>query len=67
MLVVDCLCLGIFFGECFGLLGVNGVGKMFMFCMVMGDILVSRGEVVLVGYSVVWEFSVVYFSMGYCF
>lgn len=53
MLVVDCLCLGIFFGECFGLLGVNGVGKMFMFCMVIGDILVSGGEVVLVGYSVV--------------
>lgn len=43
--VVDRICVGIFFGECFGFLGVNGVGKLLMFKMLIGDIIVIRGDV----------------------
>lgn len=36
--------------QCFGLLGVNGAGKMSTFHMVTGDTVPSGGEVVLAGH-----------------
>lgn len=55
ILVVDCLCLGVCFGECFGFLGVNGVGKISIFKMLIGDESMMGGEVFVNGYSVLKE------------
>ncbi|EPQ08064.1 ATP-binding cassette sub-family A member 7 [Myotis brandtii] len=63
---VDRLCLGIPPGECFGLLGVNGAGKTTTFRMVTGDILPSRGEVILAGHSVTQEPAAALCRTGYC-
>ncbi|XP_070271735.1 phospholipid-transporting ATPase ABCA7 isoform X4 [Myotis yumanensis] len=63
---VDRLCLGIPPGECFGLLGVNGAGKTTTFRMVTGDILPSRGEVILAGHSVTQEPATALCRTGYC-
>lgn len=49
-MVFEVLVMYVFLFQCFGLLGVNGVGKISIFKMLMGDIFVILGEVFVDGY-----------------
>lgn len=62
LLAVDNLCLTIQKGECFGLLGVNGAGKTTTFKMLVGEIVMERGEVFVDGQKWGQNNS----SIGYC-
>lgn len=57
---MDRLCVGVCFGECFGFLGVNGVGKIIIFKMFIGDIMVILGDVIVVGKSILINIFEVY-------
>lgn len=46
-------------GECFGLLGVNGAGKTTTFKMLVGEIVMERGEVFVDGQK--WGRNFIYF------
>ncbi|XP_071439608.1 phospholipid-transporting ATPase ABCA1-like isoform X2 [Hetaerina americana] len=49
---VDQLCMGVRWGECFGLLGLNGAGKTTTFKMLTGDTHPTRGNAYVCGRSI---------------
>jgi len=51
MTAVNLLCLNIKHHECFGLLGVNGAGKITTFKMMTGDELITSGGIWIKGKS----------------
>jgi ATP-binding cassette subfamily A (ABC1) protein 2 len=65
-LAVNRLCLDIFKGECFGLLGVNGAGKSTTFKMLTGDIDISSGDAIINQFSVRTDKIKAQQHIGYC-
>ncbi|XP_072140638.1 phospholipid-transporting ATPase ABCA3-like [Dermacentor andersoni] len=53
-------------GECFGLLGVNGVGKTTTFRVLTSDILPHDGDALISGFSVVNDTHMYRRYVGYC-
>ncbi|KAL1475762.1 hypothetical protein MTO96_037045, partial [Rhipicephalus appendiculatus] len=53
-------------GECFGLLGVNGVGKTTTFRVLTGDILPHYGDATVAGFSIVHQKQHCQRYLGYC-
>ncbi|KAG8212763.1 hypothetical protein J437_LFUL019720 [Ladona fulva] len=49
---VDNLCVGVRWGECFGLLGLNGAGKTTTFKMLTGDTVPTSGDAYVCGRSI---------------
>lgn len=43
LVVVDNLFFGVFLNECFGFLGINGVGKIIVICMLIGEEVIIFG------------------------
>lgn len=52
--------------ECFGLLGVNGAGKTTTFQMMIGETLISAGDVLINGFSIKSNMNVFHKKIGYC-
>lgn len=52
--------------ECFGMLGMNGAGKTTAFQMMIGDVLISYGDVYMKGLSVRSDKLKCYKKIGYC-
>ncbi|XP_022109857.1 ATP-binding cassette sub-family A member 1-like [Acanthaster planci] len=63
---VDRMCVGIPYGECFGLLGVNGAGKTTTFKMLTGDTQVTSGSAYVKGFSILKDMKRVRQNIGYC-
>ncbi|XP_038055942.1 retinal-specific phospholipid-transporting ATPase ABCA4-like [Patiria miniata] len=63
---VNRICVGIPYGECFGLLGVNGAGKTTTFKMLTGDTQVTSGSAYVKGYSILKDMRKVRHNIGYC-
>lgn len=53
-------------GECFGLLGVNGVGKTTMFRILTGQLLPHEGDALISGFSLVQSPRLFLRYIGYC-
>lgn len=49
---MDSLSFGVFMNECFGFLGINGVGKIIIFCMLIGDEIMIFGIVLVEGFDI---------------
>lgn len=52
--------------ECFGMLGVNGAGKTTALKMMIGDLLISGGDVNIKGQSIKSNANEIYKSIAYC-
>lgn len=57
---------GIDVGTCFGLLGINGAGKTTTFSMLTGEVLPTKGQLVVDGHDVVQEPEKIKRLVGYC-
>ena len=57
---------GLDYGECFGLLGVNGAGKSTTFKSLTGEITPSGGNITIQGYDIQKEFTSARMLIGYC-
>ena len=57
---------GLDYGECFGLLGVNGAGKSTTFKSLTREITPTTGEITIQGLDVQTEFSEARNLIGYC-
>ena len=55
-----------FRAECFGLLGTNGAGKTTIFKMLIGDEVLSDGEVYVCGQRLKYHISNAIGNIGYC-
>ncbi|KAH9371289.1 hypothetical protein HPB48_022527 [Haemaphysalis longicornis] len=53
-------------GECFGLLGVNGVGKTTTFRVLTGELLPHEGDAYISGFSLVRDTAKFRRNIGYC-
>ncbi|XP_077497523.1 ATP-binding cassette sub-family A member 7-like [Amblyomma americanum] len=53
-------------GECFGLLGVNGVGKTTTFRILTGQLLPHEGDAYVAGFSLIWNTAQSQRYVGYC-
>ena len=49
---IDGITVGVPAGQCFGLLGANGAGKTTTLRLIAGDLLASRGTVLINGHDV---------------
>lgn len=67
-LAVDGISFGVNYGECFGLLGVNGAGKSTTFKSLTGDIVPQSGEISIGGNNVLSSsgFAKARQMIGYC-
>ena len=65
-LAVNQICLGISYGECFGLLGVNGAGKTTTFEMLAGNLRCSSGTAFVAGFDIRKNLRKVRQIVGYC-
>ena len=65
-LAVSQVCLGIPYGECFGLLGVNGAGKTTTFEMLAGNIRCTGGTALVAGFDIRKNLRKVRQNVGYC-
>ena len=65
-LAVNQICLGIAYGECFGLLGVNGAGKTTTFEMLAGNLRCTSGTALLAGFDIRKNLRKVRQNVGYC-
>lgn len=63
---VSKLSVGIPYGQCFGLLGVNGAGKTTSFKMLTGDVKPTFGNAYVGGESVTEDIRKVQQQVGYC-
>ena len=52
-IAVQNISIGVDYGECFALLGVNGAGKSTIFKSLTRDVIPTRGEISIAGYDVV--------------
>ena len=50
---VQNISIGVDYGECFALLGVNGAGKSTIFKSLTRDVIPTSGEISIAGYDVV--------------
>lgn len=53
-------------GECFGLVGNNGAGKSSIFKMLMGETIISSGEIFTRGLNHKFQLKQIYKMIGYC-
>ena len=65
-LAVNQICLGISYGDCFGLLGVNGAGKTTTFEILAGNLRCSSGTASVGGFDIRKKLSKVRQMVGYC-
>ena len=65
-LAVRDLCLRVYAGECFGLLGVNGAGKSTTFGMLTGAVSPSSGDARLSGLSILSDQDALRQLVGFC-
>lgn len=63
---VEGVSFGLDYGECFGLLGVNGAGKSTTFKSLTGDITPTTGEINIQGFNIQKEFTSARKLIGYC-
>ena len=63
---VDDLCLKVFNGEVFGLLGVNGAGKTSTFKMLTGDETISKGKIFINSINAAKHLGRTRKFVGYC-
>lgn len=66
MRAVKGVSFGLDYGECFGLLGVNGAGKSTTFKSLTGDIVPTTGEITIQGLDVLKQFKDARKLIGYC-
>ncbi len=57
---------GVHYGECFGLLGVNGAGKTTVFKMITGEEFPSEGNIFGFGTTTIQNPKVFFSNIGYC-
>lgn len=55
LVTVDHLCVGVLEQECFGLLGQKGAGKTTTLKMLTGDVMVSGGNALICGHSIIQD------------
>ncbi|XP_070203248.1 phospholipid-transporting ATPase ABCA3-like [Littorina saxatilis] len=63
---VERLCVGVAEKECFGLLGQSGAGKSTTLKMLTGEVVMTKGQAFVNGYSVMSQLRQVQRSIGYC-
>jgi len=63
---VEALSVGIPEGQCFGYLGVNGAGKTTTLQMLTSDIIATKGDAWLNGFSIMTQQQQVRHLIGYC-
>ena len=63
---VQNISFGLDYGECFGLLGVNGAGKSTTFKSLTRDIVPTTGDITIQGFDVQKEFTSARKLIGYC-
>ncbi|MCQ2820575.1 MAG: ABC transporter permease, partial [archaeon] len=54
------------YGECFGMLGINGAGKTTMFKCITQEIAQSNGAIFINGVDTAYDFEKVHDKFGYC-
>ncbi|KAI6654313.1 ATP-binding cassette sub-family A member 3-like [Oopsacas minuta] len=65
-LAVNQICMGISYGDCFGLLGVNGAGKTTTFEMLAGNLRCTSGTAFVEGFDIRKNLRKVRQNVGYC-
>ncbi|XP_064536013.1 ATP-binding cassette sub-family A member 2 isoform X2 [Drosophila montana] len=66
LVAVNCVSLKISPYECFGLLGLNGAGKTSTIDMIVGNHMISQGEIYVKGFSVKNQLKQCYQHTGFC-
>ena len=65
-LAVNQICLGLEYGDCFGLLGINGAGKTTTFEILAGNLRCSSGTALVDGFDIRKDQRKVRQIVGYC-